>query len=163
MPHLSRRFWIGRTYTSIALQSGANSSIFFVAPRPETFETYGNLYREQAEIERANEYYKRAARAYGEAGISLTRELLEERALLSFQVRDFRAAQTLIDRLISARPFEKDERGFYTASLTRGRILAAQGEFGQADEALNQALEYFHASSGYYTKHRQPWPWLPVS
>ena len=61
-----------------------------VAARAETFETYGNLYRERSEFERANEYYERAARAYDEAGISLARtELFEERALLSLQVGDF--------------------------------------------------------------------------
>ena len=62
-----------------------------VAARAETFETYGNLYRERGEIERAIEYYERAARAYDEAGIALNRtELLEERALLSLQVRRLR-------------------------------------------------------------------------
>ena len=55
-----------------------------IAARAETFESYGNLYRERADIERANEYYERAARAYDEAGLGLSRtELFEERALLS--------------------------------------------------------------------------------
>ena len=62
-----------------------------VAARAETFETYGNLYRERGEIERAVEYYGRAARAYDEAGIALNRtELFEERALLSLRVRRLR-------------------------------------------------------------------------
>lgn len=122
-----------------------------VAARAETFETYGNLYRERKDIERANEYYERAARAYGEAGISLDRtELFEERALLSLQVGDLAAARTLIDRLISARPAEKDERGFYTASLTRSRIMSAQGEFEPAHQDLAHALQYFHGHSFYY-------------
>ena len=42
-----------------------------VAARAETFETYGNLYRELGDIERAVEHYERAARAYDEAAISL--------------------------------------------------------------------------------------------
>jgi DNA-binding SARP family transcriptional activator/Tfp pilus assembly protein PilF len=122
-----------------------------VAARAETFETYGNLYRERGEIERAIEYYGRAARTYDEAGIALNRtELLEERALLSLQIGDFASAQAQIDQLISGRPPEKDARVFFTASLTRGRVLTARGEFEPASEALGKALEYFHAHSLYY-------------
>ena len=47
--------------------------------RAETFETYGNLYRERGEIERAIEYYERAARAYDEAGIGLTSDRITGR------------------------------------------------------------------------------------
>jgi LuxR family maltose regulon positive regulatory protein len=122
-----------------------------VAARAETFETYGNLYRERGEIERAMEFYERAARAYDEAGIGLNRtELLEERALLSLQIGDFASAQAQIDRLISARPLEKDELVFFTASLTRGRIMTARGEFEPAYKALSKALEYFHTHGLYY-------------
>lgn len=122
-----------------------------LAARAETFETYGNFYRERGEIERAVEYYGRAARAYDEAGIALNRtELLEERALLSLQVGDFASAQAQIDRLISSRPAEKDELVFFTASLTRGRIMTARGEFAPASENLGKALEYFHAHGLYY-------------
>ncbi len=119
--------------------------------RAETFETYGNLYRERGEIERAIEYYERAARAYDEAGIGLTRtELLEERALLSLQIGDLSSAQAQIDHLISARPPEKGELGFFTASLTRGRIMAARGEYQQAREDLGKSLDYFHLHGLYY-------------
>lgn len=122
-----------------------------VAARAETFETYGNLYRERGEVGRAVEYYARAARAYDEAGIDLNRtELLEERALLSLQTGDFASAQTQIERLISFRPPEKDELSFFTASLTRGRILTARGEFKEAYEILVKALEYFHVHDLYY-------------
>jgi DNA-binding SARP family transcriptional activator/Tfp pilus assembly protein PilF len=122
-----------------------------VAARAETFEAYGNLYRERGDIERANEYYERAARAYSEAGISLTRtELFEERALLSLLIGDLAAARTLIEGLIIARPPEKDERGYHTASLTRGRILSEQGEFESAHQDLSNALQYFHSHSFYY-------------
>lgn len=119
--------------------------------RAETFETYGNLYRERGEVERAMEYYERAARAYDEAGIGLTRtELLEERALLGLRIGDLPAAQAQIDHLISARPQEKGELGFFTASLTRGRVMAARGEYQQACQYLERALNYFHEHGLYY-------------
>jgi hypothetical protein len=122
-----------------------------VAARAETFETYGNLYRERGNIERAIEYYERAARAYDEAGISLNRtELWEERALLNLQIGDLAAAQVQIDRLIGARPIEKDERGFFTALLTRGRIMTARGDYENARDDLGKALEYFHGHGLYY-------------
>jgi ATP/maltotriose-dependent transcriptional regulator MalT/DNA-binding SARP family transcriptional activator len=122
-----------------------------VAARAETFETYGNLYRERGNIERAIEYYERAARAYDVAGINLNRtELWEEQALLNLQIGDLGAAQVQIDRLISARPIEKDERGFFTASLTRGRLMTARGEYESARADLLKALEYFHGHGLYY-------------
>lgn len=122
-----------------------------VAARAETFEIYGSLYRERGEAERAIEYYERAARTYDEAGINIARmELLDERALLSLRMGDFGAAQAQTDRLISGRPIEKDERGFYTASLTQGRIMAGRGEYQEARETLIKALEYFHSHSLYY-------------
>lgn len=122
-----------------------------VAVRAETFESYGNLYRERGEIERAVEYYERAARAYDEAGITLDRtEMFEERALLALQIGDFAVAQVQIDKLISWRPKEKDPRGFFTASLTRGRILTAHGEYERAGEELTRALDYFHNHNLYY-------------
>ncbi len=126
--------------------------LFNLVPlRAETFETYGNLYREQAEVERAVEQYARAARSYDEAGIPIDRtELLEERALLSLQVGDFNAAQAQIDRLISGRPREKDERGFFTASLTRSRIMIARGEYDRAREEMERAVQYFHSNGLYY-------------
>jgi ATP/maltotriose-dependent transcriptional regulator MalT/DNA-binding SARP family transcriptional activator len=122
-----------------------------VALRAETFETYGNLYREQNEIDRAAEYYERAARAYDEAGIGLDRtELFEERALLNLRIGDFSSAQAQIDRLIGARSQEKHELVFFTASLTRGRIMSARGDYQAADDSLQKAAEYFHANGLYY-------------
>jgi LuxR family transcriptional regulator, maltose regulon positive regulatory protein len=122
-----------------------------VAARAETFEIYGSLYRERGESERALEYYERAARTYDEAGINITRmELLDERALLSLRMGDFGAAQAQTDRLIDGRPIEKDERGFFTASLTQGRIMAGRGEYQEARETLIKALEYFQSHSLYY-------------
>lgn len=122
-----------------------------VAARAETFETYGNLFRERSDFERANEYYERAARAYDDAGISLGRtEWYEERALLNLQVGDLGAARSLIDRLLSGRSREKDEIAFQTASLTRARIRTAQGEYESARDELTEALKYFRDHTLYY-------------
>jgi LuxR family maltose regulon positive regulatory protein len=117
----------------------------------EIFEAYGNLNRELGEAERATEFYERAARAYDEAGIDLERtELLEERALLSLKVGDLAAARAQLDRLINSRPVEVDEMRFYTASLSRARVMLAQNEHEIAAPELGKALDYFHAHSLYY-------------
>ncbi len=119
--------------------------------RAETFETYGNLYRERGEIERAGEYYARSARAYDDSGIELDRtELFEERALLSLRIGDFATARTLIDRLIAVRSVETDARAFQTAALTRARIKVAQEEFEPARGELAAAAEYFRSHSLFY-------------
>ena len=122
-----------------------------VAARADAFETYGNLYREKGEIEKANEYYQRAARAYDEAGVNLARtELIEEQALLSLAVGDAVAARNQIERLIEARPLAKNEIGFYTASLAKARIMIAQGEFDAARTHLIEAQQYFHDHTLFY-------------
>src|SRR4030095_10899525 len=122
-----------------------------VAARADAFETYGNLFRERGEIEKANEYYQRAARAYDEAGVNLARtELLEEQALLRMVIGDLVAARNQIDRLIAARPLETNEIGFFTASLTKGRILIAQGDLVAATDVLKQTSQYFHDHTLYY-------------
>jgi DNA-binding SARP family transcriptional activator/Flp pilus assembly protein TadD len=122
-----------------------------VAARADAFETYGNLFREKGEIDKANEYYQRAARAYDEAGVNLARtELLEEQALLSLAIGDPVAARNQIERLIDARPLEKNEIGFYTASLAKSRIMIAQGEYQVAAEDLSNARQYFHDHTLYY-------------
>lgn len=124
-----------------------------VAVRAETLETYGNLYRERQEIQRAAEYYERAARAYAEAGIGLDRtELLEERALLNLQVGDFASALAQIERLLNARPREEYELVFFTASLIKGRILSARGDHHDAFDTLKTAAEYFHSHGVYYNE-----------
>ena len=116
--------------------------------RGEIFEFYGNLYREQNEPARALEFYDRAARAYDEAGVELTRtELLEERGLLALQLGDLREARTLLDRLIEARA--KDEMGRQRAVLARGRVRVAQGEADDARRELYPALQYFRAHGLY--------------
>ena len=122
-----------------------------VAATADACETYGNLFREKGEFEKANEYYQRAARKHDEAGVNLARtELIEEQALLSLAIGDFANARKQIERLIEARPQDKNEIGFFTATLTRGRIMVAQGEFDAADDDLLAAQLYFHEHTLYY-------------
>jgi LuxR family maltose regulon positive regulatory protein len=122
-----------------------------VALRGEIFEAHGNLFRELGEVERATEFYERAARAYDEAGINLEQvELLEERALLSLKVGDLSSARAQLDRLIQTRPIENDELRFYTVSLSRARVMSAQGEHEAAQVELTYAADYFRAQGLYY-------------
>lgn len=122
-----------------------------VALRAEIFEAYGNLYRELGEVERATEFYERAARAYDEAGISAEQvELLEERALLNLKVGDLATARAQLDRLIESRSITKDEMRFYTVSLSRARVMGAQNEHEDAQIELTNAASYFRAQGLYY-------------
>jgi LuxR family maltose regulon positive regulatory protein len=122
-----------------------------VAARAHAFETYGNLCRERGEVEKANEYYKRSALTYDEAGVNVTRtELIEEQALLGMQIGDFATAFTQIDRLLAARPVEKNELGFHTASLAKARILIAKDQHEAAQQLLTGALEYFNKHTLHY-------------
>jgi LuxR family maltose regulon positive regulatory protein len=117
----------------------------------ETFEAYGNLYRERGDLSRAAEFYERAARSYDQAGIDLARvELLEEQAWLSLKAGDVARARTQIDRLLERRPADKNVIGHFTARLARGRILLAQPDHQAARTELDPALEYFHERGLYY-------------
>lgn len=117
----------------------------------ETFETYGNLYRERGELSRADDSYQRALRSYDEAGIDVSRvELLEEQALLSLTAGDARRARAQIDRLIEMRGDDENNVGWFTAALARGRIMLAQHEYHAASELLSAALDYFHRQGFYY-------------
>jgi DNA-binding SARP family transcriptional activator len=60
------------------------------------------------------------------------------------------AARAQIDRLIAARPLEKDEIGFQTASLASARIRIAEGSHEAAKETLLTAFEYFRSHTLYY-------------
>jgi ATP/maltotriose-dependent transcriptional regulator MalT/DNA-binding SARP family transcriptional activator len=117
----------------------------------ETFEAYGNLYRERSELARAAEFYERAARSYGEAGTDLARvELMEEQAFLSLRAGDPARARAQVDRLLELRPTGKDDLPHYAATLARGRIMLAQREYAAAAGELSRALEYFHQRGLYY-------------
>lgn len=117
----------------------------------EVFEAYANLYRERGELPRAAEFYERAARAYEEAGIDLSRvELFEERALLSLKAGDVARARNQIDRLIDLRTARNDQTGAFTATLARARIRFALGEDDVACEEVSPALEHFRARGLYY-------------
>ena len=120
-----------------------------VGLRAESFETYGNLYRERGDVQRANEYYERAARAYDEAGINLDKtELYEEKALLNLRLGDLSAAFHQIDRLLISR--DRTSRDYFTALLTRARIRVAQRDYDCAAAELQSALEYFREHTHFY-------------
>jgi DNA-binding SARP family transcriptional activator len=122
-----------------------------VAATADAFEAYGNLFREKGEFEKANEFYQRAGRKFDEAGVNLARtELIEEQALLSLAIGDLASARNQIERLIEARPQDKNEIGFFTATLTRARIMIAQGEFEAAASNLQSAQLYFHEHTLFY-------------
>jgi LuxR family transcriptional regulator, maltose regulon positive regulatory protein len=117
----------------------------------ETFEAYGNLYRERGDLTRASDFYERAARTYDEAGIDLARvELLEEQAVLSLKAGDLARARAQMGRLIALRPADKSDMGHFTARLALGRIMLAQRQHEAAHHELNPALEYFHERGLYY-------------
>ncbi|HEY0405352.1 MAG TPA: BTAD domain-containing putative transcriptional regulator [Pyrinomonadaceae bacterium] len=126
-------------------------SFNLIAARAETFETYANLYRERNDAARATEFYERAARAYDEAGIDLARsELLDEQAVLKLQLGDLTTARSLLDRLIHLREEQQNEIGYFTATLSRGRVRLAQGEHEAARSELLTALNYFRQHGLYY-------------
>jgi ATP/maltotriose-dependent transcriptional regulator MalT/DNA-binding SARP family transcriptional activator len=129
-----------------------NCQLFNMAAlRGEIFENYGNLYRERHELQRAVDFYDRAARAYDEAGVEITRtELLEERGLLALQLGDLTGARSLLDRLIDARA--RDEMGRQRSILARGRVLIAQGKTEEARVDLQPALRYFREQGLYFNE-----------
>ncbi|HEX8503197.1 MAG TPA: BTAD domain-containing putative transcriptional regulator [Pyrinomonadaceae bacterium] len=119
--------------------------------RGEIFEFYGNLYRERGEVQRAVEFYERAARAYDEAGVDISRqEFLEERALLALQLGDLTEARALIDRLIEGRA--GDELLRQRALLARSRVDVAGGRHAEAAEDLREVLAYCRAKKLYYSE-----------
>src|SRR5829696_7031656 len=121
------------------------------ALRGEIFEFYGNLYRERGELQRAHEFYERAARAYDEAGVEITRtELLEERGLLALQSGDLTGARALLDRLIEARA--KDEMLRQRTLLARSRVDVAAGRHEEAAADLQAALKFFRSLGLYYNE-----------
>lgn len=122
------------------------------ALKGEVFETYGNLYRERGERDRAAELYDRAGRAYDAAGIDPTRrELLEERAVLALESGDTAGALATLARLVAARDAHGDDVARRTAGMTYGRALARMGRYDAARAELEPALELFrsHALSYY--------------
>jgi ATP/maltotriose-dependent transcriptional regulator MalT/DNA-binding SARP family transcriptional activator len=119
--------------------------------RGEILETYGNLWRERGNAARAHSSYDQAARAYTEAGIEPTqRELIEERALLTFETGDINGARLMVEGLIAARLARRDEMELQTARLTWGRLRIAEGSTEEARTALAPALDYFRTHGLYY-------------
>ena len=90
-----------------------------VGQRAETFETYGNLYRERGELSRAAEFYERAMRSYDEAGIDVALvELIEEQAFLSLKAGDPARARP---RSTGSENFARSAKMTWGISLRRWR------------------------------------------
>lgn len=122
-----------------------------ITARAETFESYGNLYRELGDTDRAAQFYERAEHDYDKAGIEIERqELVDEQTVLKLQTGDLPSARKLIDHLVNFRRRLNDQTRFHTAALTRGRVLFAQGEYDLARADLEPALEYFRQNNFYY-------------
>jgi LuxR family maltose regulon positive regulatory protein len=120
----------------------------------ETFEAYGNLYRERGDYNRALEFYEEASRAYRDSGTLLTdRELLDERAALYLRMGDINAAEHDADEYYRARaggsPSERS-----SALITRGRIQAKAGRIDDAESSLTQAAGLARENRLYYGEAR---------
>lgn len=105
----------------------------------DTLEAFGNLYRERGDYNRALDFYAEAARAYSEAGISLSdRELLDEKATLYLRMGDLAAAAREAEEDFHGRangtPSERS-----TTLITRGRIQTAAGQTTAAEATLIEA------------------------
>ncbi|GAC1446838.1 MAG: hypothetical protein NVSMB56_09360 [Pyrinomonadaceae bacterium] len=117
----------------------------------EVFECYGSFYRERDDIAHANEFFDRAARAYTDAGIDLSRtELSEERALVGLHTGDLSHAHAQLSKLVETRAHAQNEIGLHTAMLTRGRLTLAQENHAAARNDLEPALGYFRAHDLFY-------------
>ena len=149
MSSLSRRVGKSEQHLDLAL---AGCQLFkMVGQLGETFEAYGNLYRERGDLARAGESYERAIRSYDEAGIDLAQvELIEERALMSLRSGDKSRALSQIDRLLERRPADKNPIGHFTAHVTARANSPALGDYESARGEFGPALEYFRPNGLYY-------------
>jgi LuxR family maltose regulon positive regulatory protein len=120
----------------------------------ETLETFGNLYRERGDYSRSLDFYNEAARAYGEAGLSLEdRELLDERATLYLQMGQIALAERDAETYYQARRTgSPPERA--AALITRGRLEMAGGRTDSAEASLVEALELTRGSNLRYLEAR---------
>lgn len=105
----------------------------------DTLEAFGNLYRERGDYNRALDFYAEAARAYSDAGISLSdRELLDEKATLYLRMGDLVAAAHEAEEDFHGRangtPSERS-----TTLITRGRIQTSAGQPVEAEATLIEA------------------------
>jgi ATP/maltotriose-dependent transcriptional regulator MalT/two-component SAPR family response regulator len=120
----------------------------------ETFEAYGNLYRERGEYGKALEFYDEAARAYRDAGLQPTdKELLDERATLYLRMGETEKAEREAEEYYRARsegtPSERS-----TALITRGRIEMAASRAPSAERLLAEAAEISRGGGLHYNETR---------
>ncbi|HLG16993.1 MAG TPA: BTAD domain-containing putative transcriptional regulator [Blastocatellia bacterium] len=120
----------------------------------ETLEGFGNLYRERGDYARSLDFYNESARAYADAGLSLTeRELLDERASLYLQMGQLALAERDAQMYYEARQHgSAPER--VTALVTHGRVEMTAGRPESAEQSLVQALELANAGGIRYYEAR---------
>jgi ATP/maltotriose-dependent transcriptional regulator MalT/DNA-binding SARP family transcriptional activator len=120
----------------------------------ETLEAFGNLYRERGEYSKSLDFYNEAARAYREAGLSLTdRELLDERATLFLQMGQLSSAERDAEMYYQARR-EGSAAERATALITRGRIEMAAGQADAAEASLAEAVRLTSDNNLHYFEAR---------
>jgi ATP/maltotriose-dependent transcriptional regulator MalT/DNA-binding SARP family transcriptional activator len=124
------------------------------ATTAETLEAFGNLYRERGDYTRALGFYDEAARAYREAGVSITdSELLDERATLFLYMGRLVDAEVDSGLYWRAR-MSSGASARSTALITTGRIRLAAGRIDQAEEALREAIAVTSEAGLHYNETR---------
>jgi DNA-binding SARP family transcriptional activator/predicted negative regulator of RcsB-dependent stress response len=123
-------------------------------PTAETLEAFGNLYRDRGDYIKSLGFYDEAARAYREAGLSLSDgELLDERATLFLQMGQISAAEKDAEAYYESRregsPAERS-----TALITRGRIEMAARRTEAARTSLEEAVALTQTHSLHYFEVR---------
>jgi LuxR family maltose regulon positive regulatory protein len=121
------------------------------ALRGETFEAYGNFYREKGDLGHAAEFYERAVKAYEAAEISISnRELNEERAKFYLIRNDFVKARSLLENLIEARRKLGGDLGIFTARTCLARVNLKERKTEGLVGELQSILDFFQRQNHYY-------------
>ena len=122
-----------------------------IALRAETFETYGNLYRERGDAVRATEFYERAARAYDEAGVESDAHRAARRTGHTSSADGQCAGRARATRQARRRARAgRRQDALSHGGLARGRVIYAQGDGEAARADLEPARSFFHSHGLYW-------------
>lgn len=121
------------------------------ALRGEIYEAFANFHREKNELERADEYYGRAASAYDDAGIDLTsREFIEERSKNYRLLGDPARARNMLENVIDSRRGQGNELGLRTAELCVCRLDLDEEKTDGLTERIDELCQYFRTHGNHY-------------